>query len=66
MEMLRDLEKACNIVRQGENGEQRLNAINILLHGSINLDSTGAKELLHRRALFITMLREKEIWGHPK
>lgn len=65
VELLHDLEKACNIVALGENREERLNAINALLYGSVDMDLNGAKELLHRRALFISMLREKEIWGHP-
>jgi len=66
VEQLKDLEAACNIVRLGENEEQKLNAINALLYGTINIDGPGSKDLLHRRALFMTMLREKEIWGHPK
>lgn len=65
VEQLKDLEQACNIVAQGENEEQKVNAINVLLYGTLNIDGPGAKELLHRRALLMTMLREKEIWGHP-
>lgn len=65
VENLQDLEKACNLVAQGKNEEEKLNAINALLYGTLNIEGGGAKELLHRRALFMTMLREKEIWGHP-
>jgi hypothetical protein len=66
MELLNDLEKACIIVQKGKNKEQRDNAVKALLYGTVDVDSTGAKELLHRRALFITMLRDRKIWGHPK
>ena len=66
MELLRDLEKACNIVKQGENKRERDNAVRALMYGTVDVDTNGAAELLHRRALFITMLRELKIWEYPK
>lgn len=66
MELLNDLEKACNIVRAGETRKERDNAVRALLYGTVDVDTNGAPQLLHRRALFITMLREKKIWEYPK
>lgn len=64
-DQLKDLEMACNIVKQGKDEKEKLNAINVLIGGDVDMQAAGASELLHRRALFMTMLREKEIWGHP-
>ena len=64
-DQLKDLEMACNIVKQGKDTKEKLNAINVLIGGDVDMQAAGAVELLHRRALLMTMLREKEIWGHP-
>jgi hypothetical protein len=64
-DQLKDLEMACNIVKQGKNDKEKLNALNVLIGGDVDMQAAGAVELLNRRALLITMLREKEIWGHP-
>lgn len=64
-DQLKDLEMACNIVKQGKDDKEKLNALNVLIGGDVDMQAAGAIELLNRRALFLTMLREKEIWGHP-
>jgi hypothetical protein len=65
MELLSDLEKACNIVKQGKDVREKDNAVQALMYGTVDVAINGAKELLHRRALFITLLRERKIWGYP-
>lgn len=65
MELMNDLERACNIVKQGSNIQEKDNAVRALLDGEVDMKLNGAKELLHRRALLLTMLRERKIWGHP-
>lgn len=64
-DQLKDLEMACNIVKQGKTEKEKVNALNALIKAEVDMNMSGATELLHRRALLLTMLREKEIWGHP-
>lgn len=66
MEMIENLEMAVNVVKIGETEEEKLKIINKLLDGEVNPDSKLGKDLLTRRALLMTALREQEIYPEKK
>ena len=61
MEMIENLEMAVNVVRLGENEEERLKLVNKLLEGDVNPDSKLGKDLMTRRAFLMTALREQGV-----
>lgn len=65
MEQLNDIEAAVNAVEQVKDRKERIAVINKYLAGAVDVKSSAAKELLHRRALFVTELEKKKLWPNP-
>lgn len=65
MEQLANIEDAINLIRKISDLEERVKVIDKYLQGKLSdmeLKSKNGKDLLARRALFVTALRENKLW----
>ena len=62
MNLLLNIDSAVDRIAKESNPEKRDERVNEALAGHVDLSKASGRELLHRRALFVTRLRKDKVW----
>ena len=65
MNLLLNIDTAVDRIAKEPDSEKRDERVNEALAGYVDLSEASGRELLHRRALFVTRLRKDNLWPHP-
>ena len=62
MNLLLNIDSAADRIAKEPDSEKRDERVNEALAGHVDLSKASGRELLHRRALFVTRLRRDNLW----